>query len=588
MRRLIVLTGVLLLFLSGCRSVVAQPVLNEGVAEGQTGAAPRLILPPTTPALDLLPRPAELPALPSLPVEPGLQPNGSFVTVEMQRADLTGDGEREYVLTWFWQDPLLPSYRVALQVDVLTVEGWRIYTLDTWGVRGIPSQSDLETLPLESFDYVEDADVRHLTDAMEPQLVVRTRVVGSESVLSVRVISLAGGHAEVLLDYTAYKGHFNYVSRGLRITQPLHLDGEPACCPCSYEAVTFTWDGEEFATAERLRESLGVRGEGGCLPPPTAAEWREVEVEGERPGRRRDAVFVHDEAGERAILFGGRRDGEPLSDTWALDLASMSWSALDTPDGLHPPARYGAAAAMDEAGRRLFVAGGAPRPGLPLDDIWVLDLETDTWELLDPGDGPRPAPREGLSGDLEAGGLLYLTHGLGRTGCLSDTWVLNLRTGTWQDRTLRRGEPSPRTNCSASIGARSLLLVGGCGKERCPLDETWELDLATGVWTEQGAYASGPPARQFAATASFEGRAALWLYGGLDVDGGDLDDVWVFDGLTGLWQGVEVRGPRPQGRHSHAAITVTMPDEPPRLLIFGGKSGAVEHNDLWMLLPLSG
>ena len=100
------------------------------------------------------------------------------------------------------------------------------------------------------------------------------------------------------------------------------------------------------------RERHGRRsGVGALLRPPAGRD------------RSRTRAFGYDPASNRLIVFGGCRGScaTPSAETWVLANANglggaPEWIQLD---GTGPEARFGAAAAFDPAGDRLFVHGGA-------------------------------------------------------------------------------------------------------------------------------------------------------------------------------------------------------------------------------------
>ncbi len=96
---------------------------------------------------------------------------------------------------------------------------------------------------------------------------------------------------------------------------------------------------------------------------PDAGKWqRHLE---QAPGHRRRAALVWDEAGDRALLVGGSKDGEPALAVWALnnDLKWQQVSALDPAHGSYvPPLPFALAGKVtravvigDATKRRLFV-----------------------------------------------------------------------------------------------------------------------------------------------------------------------------------------------------------------------------------------
>lgn len=101
---------------------------------------------------------------------------------------------------------------------------------------------------------------------------------------------------------------------------------------------------------------------------PRARAWQ-PQTGAPRPPARNFSAAVVDPAANTVLLFGGQGLGDPLADTWSLNLRSGQWSELK-PAGSAPSARHGHDAVYDPAGRRLILFGGAA--GQELADLWVL------------------------------------------------------------------------------------------------------------------------------------------------------------------------------------------------------------------------
>lgn len=158
--------------------------------------------------------------------------------------------------------------------------------------------------------------------------------------------------------------------------------------------------------------------------------WRVVEPSGFAPVGRAGAVVDLDREGDRLVLFGGERDDGPAGDAWALALAGLPagplpFTRLGKEDDA-PQARAWACGAVDPAGRRFFVFGGADGEG-PVGALAVLDLERDDarWRRLDVPD--LPSPRVGCAAAWDPHGT-RIVFGFGRdaAGDRGDLWALEL------------------------------------------------------------------------------------------------------------------------------------------------------------------
>lgn len=177
--------------------------------------------------------------------------------------------------------------------------------------------------------------------------------------------------------------------------------------------------------------------------------WVDVTAAGASPGPRSRHVMAHDPWAGATVLFGGIRwpAGRLLSDTW--ELRDGRWERVRC--WRSPSARQRAAVAYDEAGRRAVLFGGSGRFRL-YGDTW--GYAGRRWRRLDPP-GPTPPPRyaHGLAAD-PAGGLVLFGGGDAAERPLGDTWVFD--GGRWE----RVTGPGPPARLYLALASDPDL--GGC------------------------------------------------------------------------------------------------------------------------------
>ena len=126
----------------------------------------------------------------------------------------------------------------------------------------------------------------------------------------------------------------------------------------------------------------------------------------------------------------------------------------------------------------------------------------------------------------------------------------------WQQQTLTGTVPSPRWGAVTwTDGAGLLWLFGGQDAFDEFLDDLWNFNTATGVWTQvpvgganlNGAYgtkgtgsSANLPGGRWGATGRIDGSGNVWLFGGFGFDAstatpGLLNDLWKFDGTNWTW-----------------------------------------------------
>jgi hypothetical protein len=358
------------------------------------------------------------------------------------------------------------------------------------------------------------------------------------------------------------------------------------------------------------------------------------------PRGRADHSAIYDPVRDRAIVFGGE-DGKSRNDVWVLEFGGEpTWSRLTT-SGAPPAARDGHSAIYDPVRDRLIIFGGHDETEALFNDTWALSLSgTPTWEQLAPSGAP-PLPRFTHAAAYDAARDRIVVFG-GYGGAfpfyLDDTWELSLAgTPAWTQLAPAGTPPGARYEPAMIYDAprdRMILFGGYAGAF---LDDTWEMSLAgSGAWTQLAPSGAAPGGRVEATVVLDAARDRILVFGGFDGDAVGLgrNDVWalnvsgspawtqlaptgaavparllhaavvdpvrdrmlVFSGYSGLgyphdtwalslgaptaWSQLAPAGGPPQARSEHTAVFVPIRNE---VLLFGGRTGAVLHNDVWRL-----
>jgi hypothetical protein len=320
--------------------------------------------------------------------------------------------------------------------------------------------------------------------------------------------------------------------------------------------------------------------------PNRGAGWQQLSVTNAPPARR-DAAMGYDAARHRLILFGGRSGSESFDDTWALDLNTLVWQPLATGTAVRPDARHSMVSGVDSIGNRFLVTTGQQASTL-FNDVWSLDLTTDTWVELPP-QGAVPDIRYGSAGGIAPGSdSLFLSHGFTNEGRFDDTRRFDLATNTWHNVTPDTTRPLPRCLHAATLTqGDNLVLFGGCasGFGPCPLNDTWIFEESTGSWSEISTPAD-VEARLFPSIISLGESNEVLLFGG-ETGGNALGDGWLLDIETRQWVELSTNGESPEARAGHTMVWVPTPTgvNSGGVLLFGGQAGSTDFNDLWLFTP---
>ncbi len=251
---------------------------------------------------------------------------------------------------------------------------------------------------------------------------------------------------------------------------------------------------------------------------PSTNRWTELWADGAPggPPGGMNATMVADTARNRVVVYGG---GAFTSDftalipdprAWAFDLALNTWKEL----GLQtqsPPSRLYHVAGIDQRRGRMYVFSGGGEDALisPTfkDDMWYLDFAADSWTRV-PTDVSFPDGR--IRGSMITDHardklVMFAGHDDTALGNLNDLWTFDLAGQQWN--IIKRGDVfnrPARATCDfpadftvadiesperreahlfVEMGNGKALLFGGrtdCGIS----NDTWELDLGTGTWTQ--------------------------------------------------------------------------------------------------------
>lgn len=335
------------------------------------------------------------------------------------------------------------------------------------------------------------------------------------------------------------------------------------------------------------------------------------------PSPRGEVAGVWDAANGRLVIFGGdegmpencRAQPEFLSETWAFSTDCDSFEQL-TEEG--PTPRTRSAVTLDRERNRMIVHGGRFRDGLSgrydmLNDMWALDLGTDTWRQLSTEGGPTARVNHAM---VVAGDVLVLYGGnTSPDGTAyrsqTDLWTFDMVTEEW-NRLEARAEPGARqfhAMTVSSAGDKAWVYAGGGDGAFFGefFEDLWELDLGTYEWTllhEGGRDA--PTLRIWPNMELHEPSNRLVMWGGHDDSqlAAPTNELWAYDLADNTWERLQagdefnrvanafcdypadfttVDVSAPERRYASAAAMTDSGE----LITFGGKTDCGQINDVW-------
>lgn len=197
-----------------------------------------------------------------------------------------------------------------------------------------------------------------------------------------------------------------------------------------------------------------------------------------RPSDRWGYSMAYAAYPDRVILFGGFSciDGLPLDDTWAYDYDSNTWTneAPSSP----PSGRRGHAMAYDSESDRIILFGGEYPD---YDDTWAYEPTTNTWTNMTPAQGPPARFGHAMAYDSESDRVIlfggaYWRSDIGNLQFLNDTWAYDFNSNKWTNVSTAGG-PGPQYEPAMAYDSESdrIVLYGE--------DDTWSYDFNSNTWT---------------------------------------------------------------------------------------------------------
>ncbi len=341
-----------------------------------------------------------------------------------------------------------------------------------------------------------------------------------------------------------------------------------------------------------------------------------------QPAARGDSAGAVDPVTGALWVFGGdtgptvncRTTPEFNNDLWRFDPAINCWQQVMRETAPSPRARM--AYALDTRRRQLVIFGGRFRAGTTgnytnYNDVWALDLATETWRQIDvTGDAPTARSNATAVYDPTADALVVFGGNTSANGLTftprNDTWALDLATSTWRRVTTTGSPPTTRLFHAAAVVGGAMVITGGGGADAFTgpfYSDAARLALATGAWSSVTLTGdtTALAGRISASLVPTGNGAELMLVGGHD-DGalGNRNDVfrWSASGeLTQVSAGDELNAPSSgfcmfpadfatqdaMSPERRSAFVLGVDPARNRAILYGGKTDCGLAADVWSL-----
>jgi hypothetical protein len=245
------------------------------------------------------------------------------------------------------------------------------------------------------------------------------------------------------------------------------------------------------------------------------------------PAPRLFPASIYDPFGHQMISWSGQAQGVFFNDVWSLDLTANTWSQF-MPTGGPPNVRYGVGYTFDPKARDLVTFAGFTNQGR-FHDVWRFNDQAETWTDVSPGTGPGERCLHAACYDpIRHRMIMYA--GQNNFGALDDLWALDLYTNTWTDLT-PVVKPSGRYFTSLVYDAANhRVTVFGGQTALGRVNEVWVYDLWTNEWTQLSPSGT-PPTVRYGSAGIYDGaNDRMIVFGGFD--GSVRNDVWAIENLS--------------------------------------------------------
>uniref|UniRef100_A0A0D6R7M9 ACB domain-containing protein n=1 Tax=Araucaria cunninghamii TaxID=56994 RepID=A0A0D6R7M9_ARACU len=310
-------------------------------------------------------------------------------------------------------------------------------------------------------------------------------------------------------------------------------------------------------------------------------QWVAPSVFGRRPKARYEhaAAVVQD----KMYVFGGNHNGRYLNDIQALDLKSLTWSKIEAKMAADPSQTMLSPCAghsLIRWGNKLLAIAGHAKDPSDTVTVHCFDTETCTWSVLK-SYGKAPIARGGQSVTLVGSSLVMFGGEDSKRSLMNDLNILDLETMTWDAIEPIGTPPSPRSDHTAAVHADKYLLIFGGGSHSTCFSDLHVLDLQTMEWSQPKMQGTLPTPR--AGHAGVTLGENWYIVGGGDNKSG-VSETMVLNMSILVWSVVTTVQGRVPIASEGLSLVVTSHNGEDILVAFGGYNGKYS-NELYVLKP---
>lgn len=206
--------------------------------------------------------------------------------------------------------------------------------------------------------------------------------------------------------------------------------------------------------------------------------------------------------------------------------------------------------------------------------------EDNVWIKMEPNEKPSERTYHKMTYD-SMNNLVILFGGVNSKGHIYETWVYDVATDTWQQKSPSTTPSATRVPAMTYDSAnKKVVLFGGLDSDDKYMDETWIYDVGEDKWTQK--FPSNKPSARAMTTMVYDSfNNKIILFAGWD-GSKYLDDMWFYNVSSNTWT-EKTQSTKPSARNSHAMV---YDSENKKVILFGGDSGGGNrYDDTWVYDP---
>jgi len=319
-------------------------------------------------------------------------------------------------------------------------------------------------------------------------------------------------------------------------------------------------------------------------------------------GKRSGHSMVWDARDDLLLVFGGLNDqGAVLNDLWAYSPNAGSWSQLSASQsvsggstcGTVPAPRMNAALVWDSVDQKVLLYGGVDASNTYFGDLWSFDPSTKAWTVLQ-CTGNNPGAR--ASNAVWDGQHMLVLGGTSAGGLLKDFWSYTPSgsSGSWQHLADFPMGPRGYQTLVWDNHDNRLYTFGGLDANGLQQSDLWIYSSNSGWVQVSPASVKNPLGRQEAIGTWDSKNNVLLLMGGWETGQGvPFWGVWAYDPVQNAWGLVTPLYPDANGQFTgphiipgRTASTMIWDTTDQRAYIYAGNSSYKARNnlnDLWIM-----